>query len=117
MFELSAEQVPHMFQKLIRLRAIAEIVNRNAAAEIYVLECVARFPMNRDQMFPHAAKSFRKRLNIWCLRADVNVNAANVDQFRVLQTSPESIEHLGRRDAKLRSQQGCLQSQMGASAD
>ena len=35
--------------------------------------------VNRDQVFPHAFKRLRERLNIGRLRADMDVNAANVD--------------------------------------
>ena len=81
-FEIGAEHVALVFGKLIRLRTIAQVVNRNAAAEIDVLERVAGLAMNRDQMLPHAAKGFRERFDVRCLRTDVNVNAANVNQIR-----------------------------------
>ena len=90
-----------MFGQLIGLRSIAQVIHRNAAAEINVLERQAGFVMNRHQMGPHALERFRERLDVRSLRANVNVNTADVNQLGILQATPESVEHFGRRDAEL----------------
>ena len=89
-FEFGAEHVALVFRKLICLRTIAQVVHRNAAAEIDVFERVARLAMNRDQVFPHALECFGKWLDVGRLRADVNVNAADMDQIRILQDRDET---------------------------
>ena len=89
-----------MLRKLIGLRTIAQIIHRNAAAEIDVFECQTGLAMNRHQMVPHALESFRERLDVRSLRPDVNMNPANVDQIGVLQTAAKCFENFRGRDAK-----------------
>ena len=81
-----------MLGQLICLGTIAEVVDGNAAAEIDVLERVPGLAMNRDEVLPHAPESFGEWLDVGRLRADVNVNTANVDQIGFLETTPKRCE-------------------------
>ncbi len=82
--KIRAQHVALMLGKLICLRTIAQIVHRDAAAQVDVLERVARLAMNRHQVVPHALEGFGERLDVRRLRADVNVYAADVNQFGML---------------------------------
>ena len=82
-----------MFRQLIRLRTIAQVIHRNAAAQIDMLERQSCFAVDRHEVIPHALERFGERLDIRCLRSHVNVYAADVNQIRVLQTAPERVQH------------------------
>ena len=89
-----------MLWQLICLRTIAQIIHRNAAAKIDVFQRVTRLAMNRHQVIPHALESFGERLDVRRLGADVNVYAADVNQFGMLQTAAKCVEDFRRRDAE-----------------
>jgi hypothetical protein len=44
-------------------------------------------------MFPHAPEGFGERLNIRRLRSDVNVNTANVNKIRLLETAAKGSQY------------------------
>ena len=49
-----------------------------------MFERVASLAMNGHQVVPHALERFAERLDVGRLRADVNVNAAHVNEFGIL---------------------------------
>ena len=73
----------------IRLRSIAEIVDRDAATKIDVLEGMSGFAIDDHQVFPHASERLGERLDVWCLGSNVNVNARDMDEFGILQGTSE----------------------------
>ena len=90
-----------MFGKLIGLCFIAQIVDGNSAAQVDVFERVAGLAVQRDEMFPHGFEGFGERLNVRRLRADVNVYATDVNEFRMEKRTTEGVEHIGVGDAEL----------------
>src|SRR5258706_14043897 len=86
-FQVSAEHVAFVLGKIVRLRAIAKVIDRNTTAEIDVLEGKTRLSMNRHQVVPHTLESFGKGRDVRRLRTDVNMYAANVEAFRMRQAA------------------------------
>src|ERR1044071_5510965 len=116
-FEVSAEHVAFVFGQLLRHRAVAQVVDGNSAAEIDVFERVPRLAVQREEMLPHGFESLGERFYVRSLRADVDVYAADVDEFGMKQPAPEGFEDFRVGDAELRGQQRGLQAQMRARAD
>ncbi len=81
-----------MLGQIVCLRTIAQIVHRNPAAKVDMLERQTRLSMNRHQVVPHAFESFGERLDVRCLRTDVDVYAADVDQFGMPQSAPKCVQ-------------------------
>ncbi len=87
------------------MRTVAQVVDGNSAAEIDVFERVPRLAVKRQEMLPHGFESLGERLYVRSLRADVDMYAADVDEFRMKQSTPEGFEDFRVGDAELRGQQ------------
>src|SRR5437868_7124297 len=116
-FEFRAEHLALVFWKVVGLRAVAEVVDGDAAAEVDVFERVARFVVDGLQVFPHRLERGGERLNVGRLRADVYVYAGDVQVFGRAQREAEGFEDFRRGDAKLRGHQRGLESEVRARAD
>ena len=115
--KLCTEHVALVLWQLVRHRFISQVVDGNSAAQVYVLQRVACLAVKRDEVFPHGLESLCERLNVWRLRAYVNVYAADVQEFGMLKGTSKSIKHIGVRDAELGSEKRCLQTKMRARAN
>src|SRR3712207_8692307 len=74
-FKLRAEHLALAFGDVVRLRAVAQVVDGHAAAEVYVFERVARLLVNRLQVLPHHPEGRGEGLYVGRLRSDVYVYA------------------------------------------
>ena len=89
---------------------------RDAAAEVDVFERMSGFAMERDEVFPHRFEGVGEGFDIGRLRADMDVYAANADEFGMLQSAAEGVWHFRRGDAELGGQERGLQTDVRARA-
>src|SRR5215208_8423357 len=114
--KLRAEYLALASGQLVGLRAVAQVVDGDAAAEVDVFERMARLLVDRLQVLPHRLEGGGEGLDVGRLRADVDVYAGDVEQLGRAQRAAEGVEDFGRSDAELRGHQRRLEAEVRARA-
>ena len=102
---------------LVGVGLVAQIVDRDAAADVDMLQPVARLAMQPEQVLPHRGKGLDIRLGIRRLRADVNMDARQMDPLRLPDRTKHHLARLRGRDAELRRVERRLQRRVRTRPD
>ena len=115
--KLRSEHCAFVRADLFGVRVVAQVVHRNAAADVDVLQLVPGFAVQPQQVFPHRGEGFDIGFGIGRLRPDVDVNAGQIDKLRRTQCAQHHLARVGRRNAELRRVHRRLQSGVRSRAD
>src|SRR5262249_2185052 len=114
--QTGAEHVAFVFADLFGVRVVAQVIYRDASADVDVLQFVAGLSVQPEQVTPHRRQGFDVRFGVRRLRAYVNVQPDEVDQFGAFQSLNHHLAGVRRRNSELRGVERRLQSRVRARA-